>query len=182
MSSNPRIIGVVVLAFFVVGCAGAQRPAEQVPDTFYPGPIEEVWPKMEALLHDKGWDIEYREGYKAASGWRQTSEGQRMVPGGNQKMVLERLVAAGAALPDGRCVIRIARQSRVVKGIETGSVGRTTEKMALLEARIYNGEPAPEYHRVSQIEEGPTPPAWVKRETELEHELASRLAPVGAAR
>ena len=181
MQMSPRILGTVVLAFVVMGCAGAQRPAEQVQDTFYPGPIGEVWPKMEALLHEKGWDIEYREGYKAATGWRQTTEGQRIVPGGSQKMVLERMVAAGTALPDGRCVIRIARQSRVVKGIETGSVGRTTEKTALLEARTYNGEQAPENFRVSQIEEGPTAPAWVKREVELEHELAARLAPIGAA-
>ena len=176
MASNPRMIG-VVLSLLAVACAGGQQQAEQVPDTVYPRPIEEVWPKAEALLRDKGWEVEYRDGYKLASGWRQTSEGKRMVPGGNEHMVLERIVAVGTPLADGHCVVRIGRQSRMVKGIRTGTTGNLTVKTALLENRTYNGEPAPETHRVSQIEEGPTPPAWTQREAELERELASRVAP-----
>jgi hypothetical protein len=175
MASNLKIIGMVLLALVTGGCAGMQRPAEK--DTVYPRPIEEVWPKVESLMQDKGWNVEYREGFKAASGWRHTAEGQQMLPGANKKAVLERLVAVGAPLPDGRCVVRFGRQSRVVQSIETGSDGRTTQKTVLLESRTYNGEPAPENHRASQIEEGPIQPAWVKREGDLERELYARVAP-----
>jgi hypothetical protein len=177
MLSNPRIIGVVVLSLAAVGCAGVQRADAQVEDLVYQRPIEQVWPQVEGLLRDKGWEVEFRDGYRMASGWRQGSEGARMVPGGNEKMVLERMVAVGTALPDGRCVVRFGRQSRVVKGIETGTNGRSTEKTVLIENRTYNGEQAPEYHHVSQIEEGPTVPAWVRREPELERELLARVSP-----
>ncbi len=166
-------LGLLLLA----GCAAVEpRPAEEVMDFVINGPLEQTWPRVEPFLQQKGWSIELRDGFKMASGWREVSEGGRIIPGSTGQVQLERLVAVGTRLPGGRCSVRIAQQQRRVKQVQLGT-GKTLINTSIYQHLESSHEASPHAAQESQMDVGPPPPLWVTRLPELERELLTWLAP-----
>lgn len=169
------LLAVVSLSVLAgVGCAGAPpRPSAPSKEIVLQRPIEQVWPQAEQLLRDKGWMVEFREGYVMATSWRQDTEAQ-LVPGGTGETLVERMVITGKPLAYGQSTVRIVHQQRTLRVLDIGGGGAANVLHA--SNRDYQAGEGKLWHQESHQVTGPELPMFAERDVELERELAQRLA------
>jgi hypothetical protein len=167
------VVSLAVL--FGVGCAGVQpAPTPDAQELVLRRPPEQIWPELERLLHDKGWELEPRQGDTLTTAWRQRTEDQ-LVPGGTGEVRVERVVALAKPLVGGSSSVRLVRQTRMMRILELGkSIGANPQ--AQKQGRNYTAGTGWQYHNESQQGVGPEQPLRADREADLEQELATRLA------
>ena len=185
MSRKPFPAAVVPLVLILAaGCTGLQRNAyleRRAEDHVISRPLTQVWPEVEKLLRDRGWNPQPDGELSLATEWHRISQGQGLVPTGKTETIpIERLVAKGTPLADGRCMVEIIRQERMWHRVEYG-VGRTAVTPPMANNTVPMGTDVPDDLHESSDKPGPTLPMVVHRDLGLEWALIERVEPAWAA-